>query len=74
LLLNAAEYNLKRWKFQSGEEQEMEVTYHFKLRELSAGSAQTECAFDLPDSVTITSDPPPVLTNYSSPMNKPSPK
>ena len=72
LLLQAAEDNLKTWKFQTGESQEMEITYHFKLKEQSSRSAQTECAFDLPDSVTISSDPPPVKTIYSSPMGKPS--
>jgi len=74
LLLQAAEDNLKTWKFQTGESQEMEITYHFKLKEQSSGSAQTECAFDLPDSVTISSDAPPVETIYSSPMGKPSPR
>ena len=72
LLLQAAEDNLKTWKFQSGEDQEMEITYHFKLRVQPSGSAQTESAFDLPDSVTITSDAPPVKTIYSSPLGKPS--
>jgi TonB family protein len=74
LLLQAAEDNLKTWKFQAGESQEMKITYHFKLKEHSSGSAQTECAFDLPDSVTISSDAPPVKTIYSSPMGKPSPR
>ena len=64
LLLQAAEDNVKTWRFQNGEEQEMEITYHFRLRERSAGSPQAECAFDLPDSVTITSDPPPVKTIF----------
>jgi TonB family protein len=74
LLLQVAEDNLKKWKFQSGESQEMEITYHFKLREQSSGSTQTDCSFDLPDSVTILSDPPPVKTIYSSPMGNPSHK
>jgi TonB family protein len=70
MLIRAAEGNLKKWKFQSGEEQEMEITYHFKLGE---PSSSTECVFDLPNSVTITSPPPPVDTVYSSPKGKPSP-
>jgi TonB family protein len=74
MFLRAAEDNLKKWKFQSGEEQEIEITYHFKFGEHPASSGQTECAFDLPDSVTITSDPPPVPINYASPIGKPSPK
>src|SRR5258706_16147547 len=64
LLLQAAENNLKTWKFQTGEPQEMAITYHFKLNEQSSGSAQTKCVFDLPDSVTIYSDPPPVKIIY----------
>jgi TonB family protein len=74
ILLQAAEANLKAWKFQAGESQEMEITYHFKLRENSSGSAQTQCAFDFPDSVTISSNAPPVAINYTSPIGNPSPK
>jgi hypothetical protein len=70
--LDAAEGNLKKWKFQSGENQEMEITYHFKLNEHPTKSNQTECTFDLPDSVTITSNPPPVAVNYATPADKPS--
>ena len=70
-LLQAAEDNLKKWKFQSGEEQEMEITYYFKIGE---HSSSPECVFDLPNSVTITSPPPRVDTTYSSPQGKPSPK
>ena len=33
LLLQAAKDNLKKWRFQRGEDQEMEITYHFKLSE-----------------------------------------
>jgi TonB family protein len=64
LLLKAAEDNLKTWTFQTGESQEMEITYHFKLREQSSDSAETECAFDLPDSVTIFSRLPSTVTLY----------
>jgi len=73
LLMRAAEDNLKTWKFQTGESLEMDIKYHFKVREQSSDSAQTECAFDLPDSVTITSNPPPDTINYSSPTGKPTP-
>jgi TonB family protein len=61
IFMQPAEDNLKKWKFQSGEDQQMEITYHFKFSE---SSGQTECAFDLPNSVTVTSDPPPVKTIY----------
>jgi TonB family protein len=66
LLLQAAEDNLKSWKFQSGEEQEMEITYHFKLvaTESPADSAPADCVFDLPNSVTISSAPPKTFTTY----------
>jgi TonB family protein len=73
LLLQAAEDNLKTWKFQSGESHEMEVTYHFKLSEQSSGNPQTECSFDLPDSVTIFSHTAPVNTATSR-LGKPSSK
>jgi TonB family protein len=74
LFLRAAEDNLKKWKFQSGEDQEMEITYHFKLTEPSSAPAQTDCAFDLPNSVTISSYLPPEKTLYSSPKGELSPK
>jgi TonB family protein len=63
-LVHVAEENLKKWKFQPGEDQQMEITYHFKLREPTASFSQTECQFDLPNSVTVIVDPPPVLTTY----------
>jgi hypothetical protein len=65
LLLQAAEGNLKKWKFLVGEAQEIEITYHFKLSEPPLNYAQTECAFDLPNSVTISSHVPTVQPNYS---------
>jgi TonB family protein len=74
ILMQLAEGNLKKWKFQSGENQEMEITYHFKIRESSAYSSQNECAFDLPDSVTISADAPPIDTLYSSPVGSASPR
>jgi TonB family protein len=73
LLLQVAEDNLKKWRFQRGQDQEMEITYHFKLKEWSSDSAQTECIFDLPDSVTISSHPP-TADIYTSPLDKPAHK
>jgi TonB family protein len=58
ILLQVAEDNLKKWKFQPGESQEMEITYHFKLREPPTYDSTTECAFDLPDSVTVFAHEP----------------
>jgi hypothetical protein len=63
LFVHVAEENLKTWKFQSGEDQAMEITYQFKLRDSNKRSG-TQCQFDLPTSVTVTADPPPVLTTY----------
>jgi TonB family protein len=71
LLLDAAEGNLKKWKFQTGESQQIEITYHFKLIEPSSDSDRTECTFDLPNSVTISSHLPTIQTNYASPTGKP---
>ena len=69
MFVEAAEENLKTWKFQPCESREMVITYHFKLRESPSGSDQTQCLFDLPDSVTVTSDGPPVPITYSSPKH-----
>jgi len=67
ILLQAAEDNLKTWKFQSGEDLEMEITYHFKIGgEPTYGDPGTRCSFDLPNSVTVVTRPPAVETNYSS--------
>jgi hypothetical protein len=74
LFLQAAEDNLTKWKFQSGEDQQMEVTYHFTIIEPSSNSAQTECAFDLSNSVTILTHLPPERVLYSTPTGKPLPK
>jgi TonB family protein len=69
LLVQAAQDNLKALKFQGGEYQEMEITYHFKVEgQPSHGYALTKCAFDLPNSVTVVAPPPSVETNYSSPQ------
>jgi TonB family protein len=74
ILLQAAEENLKKWKFQPGEFQEMEITYHFKLSEQLSDSAPTECAFDLPDSVTVFAHIPTPQPYYGSPDGKPAHK
>jgi TonB family protein len=73
LLLQVAEDNLKKWKFQPGESQEMEITYHFKLSEKPSDYAPTECAFDLPNSVTIfahVGTPQPIASDLSKPAHK----
>ena len=73
ILLQVAEDNLKKWKFQSGESQEMEITYHFKLSEQPSDYAPTECTFDLPDSVTIFAHVPtvqPIPSHSGKPAHK----
>jgi TonB family protein len=60
LLVQAALDNLKKWKFQPGESQEMEITYHFKVNGTPGNYPQSECTFDLPNSVTISSRPFPI--------------
>ena len=73
LLLETAEDNLKKWKFQAGESQEMEITYHFKLREPPSYDPPTECAFDLPDSVTVLAHIPtvePIASQIGKPAHK----
>ena len=73
MLVDAAEGNFNKWKFETGENQEMEITYHFKISEQPSRSDQTECAFDLPDSVTISTHLPPVIP-IASQATKPVPK
>jgi hypothetical protein len=70
MLIKVAEDNLMTWRFPKGESHEMKITYYFRLRERPSGSHETECAFDFPDSVTVTADPPPVKTIGSSPKVK----
>ena len=60
IFVHVAEDNLKKWKFQTGEDQEMEITYHFKFKETSSDSPITDCQFDLPNSVTVSVDGPRV--------------
>jgi len=66
LLKDYAEKNLKMWRFSQGESQEVRVTYHFVLTGKSVESVETNCTFDLPDSVTVTSQPkgPDVIEDY----------
>ena len=68
LLSKAAEENVKTWRFQSGRESEMRITYHFKLDDnvKPTNYYQTRTAVDLPDSVTVVAPFPQVETNYSS--------
>lgn len=67
LLAKAAVENIKTWRFQSGAEGEVKVTYHFKLDEKpTPGYFPGTCKFDLPDSVTVAVPTPELNTDYSS--------
>ncbi|MBZ5662579.1 MAG: energy transducer TonB [Acidobacteriia bacterium] len=61
ILQLAAEVNLRTWRFQRGEDQELKVVYHFILKEGRESYPQSECTFDFPDSVVISSHPPPAI-------------
>lgn len=58
LLVRAAEENIKTWRFQSGLESELRVTYHFKLEGEPTHNISSVCKFDFPDSVTVVTPPP----------------
>lgn len=71
LLRKAAEENLRTWRFQGSGEQQVKITFHFKLEGSPVeGFPPTECQFDLPDSVTIVSQPQ-ILDRYTAPLGKP---
>jgi TonB family protein len=59
LLAKAAEENIKTWRFQSGVEGEVKITYHFKMQgKPTYGYPETICEFDFPDSITIITNVP----------------
>src|SRR6267143_6897952 len=61
MLVWAAEENIRTWRFQTGPESEVRVTYHFRLEgEPTNDYPSSVCKFDLPDSVTIVTPPPKV--------------
>ncbi len=70
LLAQAAAENLRKWRFQTGENQELEITYHFQINDKPAVKPFSGYVLDLPDSVTITRDPPPVNI-HTSPLGNP---
>jgi len=58
LLVRAAEENIRTWRFQSGPESELKVTYRFKVEGASTyNPPSTVCKFDFPDVVTIITQP-----------------
>jgi TonB family protein len=59
LLVQAAEENIKTWRFQSGPRLQLKVTYHFRLEGKPIFDYPASvCKFDLPDSVTVVTPPP----------------
>jgi TonB family protein len=59
LLVQAAEENIKTWRFQSGPGSQLKVTYHFRLEgEPTFDYPSSVCKFDLPNSVTVVTPPP----------------
>lgn len=67
LLTQAVEENIRTWIFQPGTEEEVMVTYHFKIDgTLASSDGPGTFEFDPPDSVTVTVAPPVINPNYSS--------
>jgi hypothetical protein len=58
LLEEAAINDLGEWKIDAGEQEQIQVTYKFVLKEPKASTLQTICKFDLPDTVTVISNLP----------------
>jgi TonB family protein len=62
LLVQAAEENIKTWRFQTGSGSQLKVTYHFKLEgEPAYDYPSSVCKFDLPNSVTVVTPPPKIV-------------
>jgi TonB family protein len=57
LLGDDAINNLRAWKFEPGDKEIVEVTYHFVLTEPKVFDPRTICKFDLPNTVTVISNP-----------------
>lgn len=67
LLAEAAEGNIGTWIFQPGAEEEVKVTYHFRVDgTLASSDGPGTFLYDPPDSVTVTVAPPVININYSS--------
>ena len=55
ILRQAAQENLLRWRFQDGAEEELEISYEFKLEKPAVLDPHSTCSFDFPNSVTVVS-------------------
>ena len=58
ILRQAAEENLRRWRFVSGGEEKLDVTYRFILEKPAELDPHSSCSFDLPNTVTVHSRVP----------------
>ena len=58
ILRQAAEENLRRWRFESGEEEKLDVIYRFILEQPAVLDPHSSCSFDLPNTVTVNSHVP----------------
>jgi TonB family protein len=56
ILRQAAKQNISTWRFQPGSEQTLTMTYKFKLEKPPIETPRTECKFDLPGSVSVSSN------------------
>ena len=56
ILRQAAKQNISTWRFRPGSEQTLTMTYKFKLEKPPIETPRTECKFDLPGSVTVSSN------------------
>ncbi len=55
ILRHAAEENVRKWEFPVGEAGRLKITYQFRLQDPPILTPRTECIFDFPDRVTISS-------------------
>jgi TonB family protein len=69
LLINAAQANVRNWRFSPGVPETLEVTYTFRLQEQPVEAPQSECTFDLPNRVTVLAKTYPVEVD-TAPLNK----
>lgn len=66
LLRNAAEENIRQWRFEPGVPEAIEVTYTFAVQDKPLEATQSGCAFDLPNRVTVVAQAFPVNPSLSS--------
>jgi TonB family protein len=55
LLVQAAEENVRGWRFDPDEAEKLTITYKFRLEEPEQPAPSSRCSFDFPDVVTVES-------------------